>query len=255
MSLSIHVYKRISTHAHYKNTKFAEIICWSNVQQLNDFLDLNVDSCSSNKVLWQPDNTMILPGLWYSLFPCDATLHHEQQNCVVQICTPHGRTGLILEKSCCYQAPREDADVCSCFAHKGMQRSPSGLHNIPDFLFKSISWLCRQNIRQNTGAHRIDSKPFAYRMRKSCFALDYGECGPNNLNSILPFKLKSCEKCLMGTINSVFSQLLSPSDKSEFSQTLAHCSLTTTAFILSKFSISHGNLQLWQGSLKQLPFA
>lgn len=98
-----------------------------------------------------------------------------------------------------------DADVCCCSDHKGMQRSPSGLHNMPDFLFKLISWLCRQNTRQNTGAHRIDSKPFAYKMHNSCFALDYGEHGPNNLNSILCFKLKSSEKCLMGTVNSVFS--------------------------------------------------
>lgn len=91
------------------------------------------------------------------------------------------------------------ADVCCCFAHKGMQRSPSGLHNIPDFLFKSISWLCRQNMRQNTGAHRIDSRPFAYRMNKSCSALDYGDHGSNNLNSNLSFKLKSSEKCLIDT--------------------------------------------------------
>lgn len=98
-----------------------------------------------------------------------------------------------------------DADVCCCSDHKGMQRSPSGLHNMPDFLFKLISWLCRQNTRQNTGAHRIDSKPFAYKMHNSCFALDYGEHGPNNLNSILCFKLKSSEKCLKGTVNSVFS--------------------------------------------------
>lgn len=134
--------------------------------------------------------------------------------------TPHARTWLILENIWCYQAPHVDADICCCFAHKGMQRSPSGLHNIPYFLFKSISWLCRQNIRQNTGAQMIDSKPFAYRMHNSCFALDYGEHGPNNLNSIFSFKLKSPEKCLMGTVNSVFFQVLSPSDKSEFSQTL-----------------------------------
>lgn len=134
--------------------------------------------------------------------------------------TPHARTWLILENIWCYQAPHVDADICCCFAHKGMQRSPSGLHNIPYFLFKSISWLCRQSIRQNTGAQMIDSKPFAYRMHNSCFALDYGEHGPNNLNSIFSFKLKSPEKCLMGTVNSVFFQVLSPSDKSEFSQTL-----------------------------------
>lgn len=113
-----------------------------------------------------------------------------------------------------------DADVCCCFAHKGMQMSPSGVHNIPDFLFKSICWLCRQNVRQNRRVHRIDSKPFAYRMHNSYLTLDYDEHGPNNLNSVLSFKIKRSEKCLMGTVNSVFSQVLSPSDKSEFSQTL-----------------------------------
>lgn len=136
-----------------------------------------------------------------------------------QPCTPHGRTRLILGNIWCYQAPHVDADVCCCSAHKGMQRSPSGLHNIPDFLFKWISWLCRQNIRQNTSSQDW-FKPFAYRMHNSCFALDYGEHGPNNLNSILSFKLKSSEKCLMDIANSVFFQVLSPSDKSEFSQTL-----------------------------------
>lgn len=160
---------------------------------------------------------MVSSGLWFTLLPCHAPEATELCGTEQQPCTPHGRTWLILENIWCYQAPHVDVDVCCCFAHKGMQRSPSGIHNIPDFLFKSIFWLCRQNIRQNAGAHRTDSKPFAYRMHSSCFALDYSEHGPDNLNSILSFKLERSEKCLMGTVNSVFSQVLFPSDKSEFS--------------------------------------
>jgi len=70
----------------------------------------------------------------------------------------------------------------------------------------------------------------------------------------IPSKLLRHWKCLLGTVTSLFSYVLSPSDTIRvLPNTLARSGLTTRTFISSKFSNFHSHLQLWQDFLNQFP--